>query len=260
MSSTTPQITIALVDDHDLSVSGLECMLAPYAERVELLDLRSGLARAKDVDVVLYEPMGQSHFGEAVLRDLQRAGDATSVVWSWAPADQLPTATARPYLSKRLTASQLVSALEDLVSGRGQLETTPGEDEVAARAEAEAQAAAEVEEVRPMRPATPVHPQTPSGLRLTRREHEILVLITNGLTNAEIGEQLTLSINSIKTYIRQAYRKIDVERRAQAVAWGMTNGLGGALPEDLETDEVEATATPAPVPASTGTTLAAVAS
>ncbi len=72
-------------------------------------------------------------------------------------------------------------------------------------------------------------------MRLTRREHEILVLITNGLTNAEIGEQLTLSINSIKTYIRQAYRKIDVERRAQAVAWGMTNGLGATLPEDLAT-------------------------
>ncbi|WP_300599588.1 LuxR C-terminal-related transcriptional regulator [uncultured Nocardioides sp.] len=40
-----------------------------------------------------------------------------------------------------------------------------------------------------------------------------------------MGEELGLSINSIKTYIRQAYRKIDVERRTQAVAWGMANGL-----------------------------------
>lgn len=257
MSSTTQdQITVALVDDHDLSVVGLECMLEQYADRVELLDLRTGLARATEVDVVLYEPVGQSHFGEAMLRDLQHAGDATSVVWSWAPAEDLPTATARPYLSKRLTASQLVSALEDLVSGRGELETTPGEDEVAAQAEAEAKVAAQVDEPRPMRPTTPVHPQTPSGLRLTRREHEILVLITNGLTNAEIGEQLTLSINSIKTYIRQAYRKIDVERRAQAVAWGMTNGLGGALPDDLDTDSDEETA----AAEGSGTTLTAVAS
>ncbi len=237
-------LTLALVDDHDLSVTGLESMLAPYADRVELLDLRTALARACDIDVVLYEPVEQSHFGSAMLRDLQQAGEAVCAVWSWAPADQLPTATARPYLSKRLTASQLVSTLEDLVSGRAtDLPTTPGEDEVAAAAQAaEEKPEVTVTEPRQMRPGTTLHPQTPSGLRLTRREHEILTLITNGLTNAEIGEQLTLSINSIKTYIRQAYRKIDVERRAQAVAWGMTNGLGGVLPEDLESSEEAETA------------------
>ncbi len=240
-SSPTPKqpLTLALVDDHDLSVSGLEHMLAPYADRVELLDLRGALARACDIDVVLYEPVAQSHFGSAMLRDLQQASEGVCAVWSWAPADQLPTSTARPYLSKRLTASQLVSTLEDLVSGRAtDLPTTPGEDEVAAAAAAaEEEPEVVLAEPRQMRPGTTLHPQTPSGLRLTRREHEILTLITNGLTNAEIGEQLTLSINSIKTYIRQAYRKIDVERRAQAVAWGMTNGLGGVLPEDLDTSE-----------------------
>jgi len=75
-------------------------------------------------------------------------------------------------------------------------------------------------------PVAPIRtPQAPAGSRLTPRELEILTLITQGLTNGEIGEELGLSINSIKTYIRQAYRKIDVERRTQAVAWGMANGL-----------------------------------
>ncbi len=253
--SSSP-LTIALVDDHDLSVAGLTSLLSPFGDRVQLLDLRNALARAKDLDVVLYEPVGQAAFGEAMLRDLQQAGDAVSVVWSWAPAGQLPTATARPYLSKRLTASQLVRSIEDLVEGRGDHESTPGQDEDDA-GNGDLDPVEVVPEPRQMRPSAPATPQTPSGLRLTRREHEILVLITNGLTNAEIGEQLTLSINSIKTYIRQAYRKIDVERRAQAVAWGMTNGLGGQMPEDLdleqdeeaEADRASAAATLAAVPA-----------
>ncbi len=65
---------------------------------------------------------------------------------------------------------------------------------------------------------TPLRPEAPAGSRLTPRELEILTLITAGMTNGEIVEKLNLSINSIKTYIRQAYRKIDVERRTQAVS------------------------------------------
>ena len=49
----------------------------------------------------------------------------------------------------------------------------------------------------------------------------MLALITQGLSNQEIAERSYLCINSVKTYIRTAYRKIGVTRRAQAVAWGM---------------------------------------
>ena len=41
----------------------------------------------------------------------------------------------------------------------------------------------------------------------------------------EIADRTYLSINSVKTYIRTAYRKIDVGRRSQAVAWGMRHGF-----------------------------------
>ena len=59
---------------------------------------------------------------------------------------------------------------------------------------------------------------------LTLRESQVLALITHGMTNLEIAEATYLSINSVKTYIRTAYRKIGVSRRSQAVVWGMTNG------------------------------------
>jgi len=46
-----------------------------------------------------------------------------------------------------------------------------------------------------------------------------------GRTHQEIAAECFLSVNSIKTYIRSAYRKIGITHRAQAVAWGMQNGF-----------------------------------
>ena len=67
------------------------------------------------------------------------------------------------------------------------------------------------------------HLATPSPeVALTQREREIVTLIARGYSNKEIAEQLYLSINSVKTYIRSAYRRIGVERRTQAVVWALT--------------------------------------
>ena len=68
---------------------------------------------------------------------------------------------------------------------------------------------------------------------LSPRELDVLRLITNCFTNQEISEKLYVSLNSVKTYIRGAYRKIGVTTRAQAVVWGVRHGL-------LE-DEVDST-------------------
>ncbi len=52
---------------------------------------------------------------------------------------------------------------------------------------------------------------------LTKREKEILGLMTDGLTNKEIAERLMVSQNTIKTHVKGIYRKLDVNRRVQAV-------------------------------------------
>ena len=48
-----------------------------------------------------------------------------------------------------------------------------------------------------------------------------------GLSNDEIARRLYLSINSVKTYIRSAYRKIGVTRRTQAAMWWVEHGAFG---------------------------------
>ena len=60
---------------------------------------------------------------------------------------------------------------------------------------------------------------------LTEREAEIIALITQGKSNDEIAAVSYLSKNSIKSYIRSAYRKIGVTSRTQAVLWGVDHGF-----------------------------------
>lgn len=54
---------------------------------------------------------------------------------------------------------------------------------------------------------------------LSKREFEILSLITTGATNKEIGERLNLSSHAIKSHIYKMYRKIHVRNRLQVIYW-----------------------------------------
>ncbi len=66
-----------------------------------------------------------------------------------------------------------------------------------------------------------------SGARagLSPREGDVLRLVVRGFSNQQIADELFLSINSVKTYIRSAYRKVGVSTRAQVVAWCLRQGF-----------------------------------
>lgn len=62
-------------------------------------------------------------------------------------------------------------------------------------------------------------------LGITPREHEILGLIAEGLSNREIGERLFVSENTVKTHSSRLFDKLGVNRRVQAVLRGRELGL-----------------------------------
>jgi DNA-binding NarL/FixJ family response regulator len=200
-----PPLVVTLVDDSDLAVAGLRVLLEPFAERVVLADDREAVARPGEVDVVLYEPRSRSGVATSRLESLMDGGAGRAIAYSWAPAEDGVVSDAVLCLPKTLAASQLVVALEEVVAGRH-----PGL----------VVEAAPPPEPKPAKPAP-----DPDVQRLTSREHDVLSLIAQGLPNRDIATRLELSLNSVKTYIRTAYRKIGAERRTQAVLWGLEHGL-----------------------------------
>ena len=60
---------------------------------------------------------------------------------------------------------------------------------------------------------------------LTRREREVLRLLADGLSNEEIGKQLFISPETVRTHVRKAMDKLDADTRTQAVATALRQSL-----------------------------------
>ena len=58
--------------------------------------------------------------------------------------------------------------------------------------------------------------------RLTKREHEIMALLKEGLTTFQVSARLGLSENTVKYYLKAIYQKLDVSTRAAAIAKYLT--------------------------------------
>jgi len=207
MSPAPPRpLRLAIVNDYEMVVAGVAAMLAPHSEHVAVVELDSQLPVLSDVDVILYDTFGQVQGDGVDLAELVDGGSARVVIFSWnTQPDLVQRALAKGaagYLSKAMAGAEIVAALQAIDAGE---QVTPDFVDTDGRS------------------ANGEWPGREVGL--TAREAEVLALITQGLSNQEIAERSYLSINSVKTYIRTAYRKIGVTRRAQAVVWGMTNGF-----------------------------------
>lgn len=60
---------------------------------------------------------------------------------------------------------------------------------------------------------------------LTEREQQVLRGMSEGRSNAQIGKDLFLSEDTVKTHARRLFRKLEVSDRGHAVAEGMRRGL-----------------------------------
>ncbi|WP_275003283.1 response regulator [Promicromonospora iranensis] len=72
----------------------------------------------------------------------------------------------------------------------------------------------------------PVPPGVSGALeRLTSREHEVLLLIASGLTNAEIGERLGVTVGTVKSHVNALLAKLELRDRVQATILAYEIGL-----------------------------------
>jgi DNA-binding NarL/FixJ family response regulator len=200
---------VALSNDYEIALLGLAQMLARYPGQVQIVDVTTQPKMPHEADVILYDTFGRLPDRDVKLDSLVRENAAKVVVYSW---DEYPEETALrqgavAYLHKGLTSDDLVAAIVAIHRGE------------------------------PVQPAE--HDSEPSltwpgqTLGLSQRESEMLTFITRGLTNDEIVRRSYLSINTVKSYIRSAYRKIGVSTRGQAVAWGYRHGFESTDPTGL---------------------------
>ena len=202
-----PPILIALIDDYDVVLTGVASMLDPYRNRVLVAEIDANKPLDDTVDIALYDSFAQPESDHDEIDVLIRSPHAKRVVvytWNFHP-DLVAGAQrqgAHGYLSKTLPAAELVAALEDVHAGQTVISDAPGR----------ARATSGLD-----------WPGRHEGL--TDREAEILALITQGKSNADVAALTYLSPNTVKSYIRSVYRKIDVGSRTQAVLWGVANGF-----------------------------------
>ncbi|GAB2771079.1 response regulator transcription factor [Nocardioides salsibiostraticola] len=200
---TGDRVRVAIANDYEIVVAGVAAALASYSDRIEVVELDAGVAPSQDVDVVLYDTFGQAQGGSIDMSRLAPDLHTRLVIFSWNVDDHLVQQTlelgAAGYVAKTVSTVELVEAIERVHRGES-VSITGGWAEDFGR-----------------------WPGDQYGL--SNREAEVLALITQGYSNLEICERTFISNNTLKTYVRGLYRKIEVSRRSQAVLWGVEHGF-----------------------------------
>lgn len=78
-----------------------------------------------------------------------------------------------------------------------------------------------------IRPSPVEAPPPPMASPLSEREYEVLNLLSRGFSNAECAEILTVSPNTIGTHVKNIYRKLEVNSRAEALFEASSQGFLG---------------------------------
>jgi DNA-binding NarL/FixJ family response regulator len=187
-------------DEPELIVSGVDHMLARSGPPADVVTIPADADRDQvEVDVLLCDPVGRHLQLEEYLAAVVALTLAPVLVFTWGSSPSTVRRSmasgARGFLSKGTSSENLAAAVEAVRVG----ETI-------------------IPSVRLVRTTT-------GTADLSVRETEVLDLICRGMSNLEIAEQLFVSVNSVKTYVRQVYQKIGVGRRSQAVAWGLSHGF-----------------------------------
>ncbi|WP_031467398.1 response regulator [Sciscionella sediminilitoris] len=212
-------IKVLLADDEDLVRSGLRMILSSAGDIEIVAECDDGigvpeLALRHQPDVVLLDIRMRTTDGLAALRKLRTLPHPPSVAMlTTFDVDEYVSEALRigasGFLLKDTDPHQLVRAVRDLAAGGAVLD--PG---VAARVLA---TVADGE-----RAAEPARRMLDS---LSARERDVLALIGQGLSNAEIGGRLHLSEATVKGYVSSVLGKIGAVNRVQAALVAYRGGL-----------------------------------
>lgn len=211
-------IRVGVVDDQAIVRQGIESLLALSGD-VEVAwtaadgDAAVDLLARSEVDVLLLDLQMPGRDGIATLQALSARGalPPTLVLTTFDDPDLVLGALregARGYLLKDVKLDQLLAGIKVLAAG--------GTIHLPSVTERLLQAVQSL-------------PKGSSGIlateTLTGRESDVLGLMANGLSNAEIARALDLAVGTVKNHVSQILLKLGVRDRTQAVIQGLERGL-----------------------------------
>lgn len=202
-------LTVLIAEDHTLVSEGLEVMLS-MAEELELAGVVSSgeeaVTQAVGVDVVLMDVnLGRGMSGIEATRRIKEASPETKVLMLTMFTDpgtvaEAVKAGADGYLSKGASKEAVVGAIRDVSAGRAVLDPNVTEGvfgRIGGR----------------------------DRLALTDRELTVLQHLSHGQSTREVATSIHVSEETVKTYLKQIFRKLGVRDRTEAVAEAFRRGL-----------------------------------
>jgi two-component system, NarL family, nitrate/nitrite response regulator NarL len=215
-------IRILLVDDQPLFRRAIATLIDEQPDMTVVGEAENGLAgveaaRALDPDLVVMDVEMPVMNGIEAVRLIREQQPRTKVIMLTVSdsEDFLFDAIrngAHGYLLKDLRPEQLYDMLRSVMR-----DETPLSPVMAGRL---------LNEFRGQERVRTPTPDTPEGPALTRREIEILQLVADGLSNKEIGTELSITEGTVKNHVHNALEKLHLENRIQAAAYVVRQGLG----------------------------------
>ena len=204
-------LRILIVEDHRLVSQGMEMMLSMVDDFETIGVARDGseaveYARTKEVDLVLMDVnLGQGLNGIEATRQIKSISPETKILMLTmftdpATVTEAVKAGADGYLSKGSERETVERAIRDIMDGNSVLDPTVTRGVFGRLGDKD--------------PAA-----------LSERELEILQVLAEGKSTKEVAEKVFLSDETVKTYLKQIFRKLGVRDRTEAVAEGFRRGL-----------------------------------
>ncbi len=202
-------IRVALVNDYMIVLEGLRALLKLSEPEIRVIEVDIRKKPRRGVDVTLLDTYGElGSLGERVRSLRADSSNGAIVVFSFSDRPQAVRrairAGAQGFISKASPRQQILDGIKAAARGERIVLTQRSQ-----------------------------HAQIDEALRwpgremgLTERESELLSLLPTGMTNRELGSQLYVSENTIKTQLRSLYAKLGVRNRAQAASLAGQGILG----------------------------------
>jgi two-component system response regulator NreC len=215
-------IRVLLADDHAVLRTGLAMLLSAQPDIAVVGEAGNGaeamaLAQEKRPDVVVLDlTMGQDSGLDAIIA-IRRGHPSAHVLVLTMHTDvsyvrAALAAGASGYVAKSVADTELLSAVRAVAKGRTFVDLAIHDPAVHEETLGFLRSGERSQALVPLR-------------QLSGREREVLVRVAQGFTNAQVAEQLGLSVKSVETYRARLLEKLGLRTRAELVRFAMGSGV-----------------------------------